>query len=105
MAFIVLAPIVNVAVGVLGGAVNFFVCVALFETENMGKILAISATFVYTTQYFAQILANNKVLVLVLIITGMLTIAAVASRSWEWILVECLPGSDTSLNSPRIYHG
>lgn len=105
-AFLVLAPIVNISLGILGGAINFFISVALFETGNVGRILAISATFAYLLQYFVQILADNKILLLLLIIAGMLSITGIVKRTWEWILVECLPGSDSSLQQsidiPRI---
>ena len=105
-AFLVLAPVVNISLGILGGAVNFFISVALFDTENVGKILAISAAFAYLLQYFVQILADNKMLLLLLIIAGMLSITGIVKRTWEWILVECLPGSDNSLTQtvdiPRV---
>ena len=105
-AFLVLAPLANISLGILGGAINFFISVALYDTENVGKILAISATFAYLLQYFVQIQADNNILLLLLIIAGMLAITALVKRTWEWILVECLPGTDSSIprsvDIPRI---
>ena len=93
-AFIVLAPIVNVILGIIGGAANFFVSAALFDTANIGKILALSAAFAYLLQFFVQIVADNKLLLLMLIVAGTVFMVVITKRAWEWILVECLPPED-----------
>jgi len=96
-AFVVLAPVINVALGVIGGAVNYFVAASLFETNKVGKVLAIGATFAYILQYLVQIWADSNAMLLLLIIAGMFGLWILVKRSWEWILLECLPNPERDL--------
>ena len=94
-AFLVLAPVVHFFLGILGGAVHYFVASALLETGLVGRIIAIGASAAYLLQYFVQILADNNLLLLILIITGGLTLIPIFKNSWEWIILECLPTDET----------
>ena len=94
-AFLVLAPVVHFFLGILGGAVHYFVASALLETGLVGRIIAIGASAAYLLQYFVQIIADNNLLLLILIITGGLTLIPIFKNSWEWIILECLPTDET----------
>ncbi len=82
-AFLVLAPTVHFLLGALGGAVHYFVSSALLETGLIGRTIAIGAAAAYLLQYLVQILADSNLFLLLLIITGGITL----------ILILKIPGS------------
>lgn len=94
-AFLVLAPIVHFFLGILGGAVHYFVASALLETGLVGRTIAIGALGTYLLQYFVQILADNNLLLLILIIAGGITMILIFKNSWQWIILDCLPTDAT----------
>ncbi|MBO5598917.1 MAG: helix-turn-helix transcriptional regulator [Oribacterium sp.] len=94
-AFLVLAPIVHFFLGILGGAVHYFVASALLETGLLGRTIAIGAAVAYLLQYFVQILADSNLLLLILIIIGGITLIPIFKNSWQWIILECLPTEET----------
>ena len=94
-AFLVLAPTVHFLLGALGGAVHYFVSSALLETGLIGRTIAIGAAVAYLLQYLVQILADSNLILLLLIITGGITLIPIFKNSWQWIILECLPTEDT----------
>ncbi len=93
--FLVLAPMVHFFLGALGGAVYYFVASALLETGLVGRIIASGAAVAYLLQYFVQILSDSKLLLLIFIIMGGITLIPIFKNSWKWIILECLPAKDT----------
>ena len=96
--FTYLAPVVNVLLGFIGGATNFFLSAALFGTENVGKILAVGSSISFAFQYIVQILTGNDFLLIFMIVSGAVVIVILTRRSWEWILLECLPSGTEDHN-------
>jgi len=94
-AFLVLAPVVHFFLGILSGAVHYFVASALLETGLVGRIIAIGASAAYLLQYFVQILADNNLLLLILIIAGGITMILIFKNSWQWMILDCLPTDAT----------
>ena len=94
-AFLVLAPVVHFFLGILSGAVHYFVASALLETRLVGRIIAIGASAAYLLQYFVQILADNNLLLLILIIAGGITMILIFKNSWQWMILDCLPTDAT----------
>ena len=94
-AFLVLAPIVHFFLGILSGAVHYFVASALLETGLVGRTIAIGAAGAYVLQYLVQILVDSNLLLLFLIIIGGITLIPIFKNSWQWIILECLPTEET----------
>ncbi len=97
--FLVLAPIVHLFLGILGGAVNYFLASALLETGVVGRVIALGASSAYLLQYFVQIMADNNLLLLVFIIASGITIIPIIKNSWQWILLEYLPSETADDNN------
>ena len=89
--FTVIAPIVHLFLGILGGSVHYFISAALMGTGILGRVIAIGAAITYLLQYIVQIVADNSLLLLVMIISGGITLIPVIKNSWQWIILECLP--------------
>ncbi len=98
--FLVMAPIVHLFLGIVGGSVNYFLASALFETGVIGRVVALGAAAAYLLQYFVQIMADNNLLLLVFIIAGGITLIPIVKNSWQWILLDYLP-SETTDDSSR----
>ena len=90
LSFLVFAPIANVALGFLGGVFHYYISVALADSDCIGRIIATGALFAYLLQYWVQISTDNKLLLILFIIAGMVLVVVMVRRSWEWLLADCL---------------
>ncbi len=101
-AFLLLAPIDHILLGILGGAVNYFVSSALLETGDVGKVIAFGAAVVYLLQFIVQIIADNSLLLLAFIIAGGLALIPIVKNSRGWILLDCLPSEEAKKSSLKL---
>lgn len=99
ISFLILAPLANLFLGMFGGAVNSFLAVALIDVRNIGRILAISATFALLLQFLTQIMTDNRLLLLFFILAFAVVTIAIVNKVWEWLLYDCVPAATENAKS------
>lgn len=88
-AYFVIAVMVSLSLGILGGMVYFCMSAALSETPYMGRIMAVGASSAILLQYLMQeYLGLIWGMPVILILGFALTVWLTVKKPWEWLKEE-----------------